>query len=237
VASPERRWLVAGFAAAVGIGLLFYPYLLEALLARFGVRISCGFLLVVSVASMAVGARARSLVDAPAWPGLAIAAVLGAGALSGQRGPLLLVPAIVYLGLADAFRRSLDREDSILERGVRLVVPEAPDFIRSYCRGVTWLWVALLGASAVAIAGLALAGAAGAWQAVTGWGIYALMLLVSGIEFFVRKTWFRYYFHGGPFDRFWSRLFPADDTEQGRRSAEYIRRYREEAAQRARARG
>jgi hypothetical protein len=87
------------------------------------------------------------------------------------------------------------------------------------------------------IAALALAGPATAWRAVTGWGIYAAMLLVSAIEFFVRKTWFRYYFHGGAFDRFWARLFPAENTEQGRQSAAYIQRYREQAARDARARG
>ena len=238
--SSERswqRWLIAGFSAAIGVGLLVYPYLMEGLLARFGVRASCGFLLVVSIVSIALGGRARSAVGVPGWPGLAIAAALGVGVLSGQRAVLLLVPAIVYLGVADFFRRSLAREDSILERGVRLMLPVAPDFIRSYCRGITWLWAALLAASAVAIAVLALAGPAAAWQAVTGWGIYALMLVVSGIEFFVRKTWFRYYFHGGPFDRLWSRLFPAENTEEGRRSAEYIRRFREQAAQSARVRG
>jgi hypothetical protein len=73
----------------------------------------------------------------------------------------------------------------------------APDFIRAYCRGVTALWAGLLAACAVAIAGLALAGSAQSWQAVTGWGIYALMLGVCAIEF-SGKTWFRYYYHGGP---------------------------------------
>ena len=190
-------------------------------------RASCGALLVVSAVSVAFGARARSAVGVGAWPGLAIAAVLGVGAVSGQRGVLLLVPAVVYLALADVFRRSLAREDSIVERAARWAVPEAPDFIRPYCRGLTWLWVAFFAASAAVIAGLALAGSAAAWRAVTGWGIYALMLLVAGLEFFVRKTWFRYYFHGGPFDRFWSSLFPAENTEQGRRSAEYVRRVRD----------
>jgi len=240
VASPERSWGrfgVAGFGAAIGIGLLAYPYLVEGLIARFGVRASCAALLLVSLVSIALRRRAPSALDVPAWPGLAIAAVLGLGVISRQRDALLLIPAIVYLGLSDLFRRSLAREDSLIERAARWIVPEAPDFIRGYCRGVTWLWAALLAASAVAIAGLALAGPASSWQAVTGWGIYALMLVVCGLEFFVRKTWFRYYFHGGPFDRLWSRLFPADNTEQGRRSAEYIRRYREQAAQSARARG
>ena len=238
--SPDRsraNALLAGFAAASLIGLLAYPYLVEGLIARLGVRASCAALLGVSLVSLALRRRAPPVLELPAWPGLAIAAVLGLGAIRGQRDALLLIPAIVYLGLADLFRRSLAREDSLIERAARWIVPEAPDFIRGYCRGVSWLWAALLAACAVAIAWLALAGPSDRWQAVTGWGIYAVMLAVSGLEFFVRKTWFRYYFHGGPFDRVWSRLFPAENTERGRRSAEYIRRFREEAAQSARARG
>ena len=53
-------------------------------------------------------------------------------------------------------------------------------------------------------------------------------LALSVVEFLFRKSWFRYYFRGGPFDRLWSRLFPAERTAQGRRSIEAIRRYREE---------
>ena len=133
------------FAVAIGVGLLAYPYLLEALLARFGVRASarrCSR----SASRSARGPRprVRSRSRSPAWPGLLIAAVLVAGALSGQRGALLLVPAIVYLGVADLFR-SEPRPRGLDPRARRaLVVPEAPDFIRCYCRGVTWLWVGLL---------------------------------------------------------------------------------------------
>jgi hypothetical protein len=90
----------------------------------------------------------------------------------------------------------------------------------------------------VAIAGLALAGRLEAWRAFTGWIVYAAMLVFGAVEFLVRKTWFRYYFHGGPFDRLWSRLFPAEATAAGRRSQAYIRARRAEiAAAQARAAG
>jgi hypothetical protein len=48
---------------------------------------------------------------------------------------------------------------------------------------------------------------------------------VMALEFFVRKTWFRYYFRNGPFERFWAQLFPAQATARGRRSMEYIEAY------------
>jgi uncharacterized membrane protein len=238
VASTERRRLAgAALLVAIGCGLLAYPYLVEVALARFGVRGACAALLALAALSFRFGAGAREALGAVAWPGWAITGVLVLGLLSGERRALWLVPAFVYLGLAETFRASLAREDSLIERCARWIVPETPDFVRSYCRKLTGFWVGFFALCAVAIAGLALAGRAGAWQAVTGWGIYALMLAISAFEFFVRKTWFRYYFHGGPFDRFWARLFPAENTEQGRRSAAYIQRYREQTAEDASARG
>jgi uncharacterized membrane protein len=240
VPSPEQRRAagrIAAIAGAIGLAVVVYPHIADALLARFGVRATCTLLFAVAVASFALRGKPRSGFGIPRWPGVAIAAVLGLGAISGQRAGLLLLPAIVYLAVADLFRLSLAREDSILERGARWIVPEAPVFIRGYCRGLTWLWAGLLAAGAVVSAGLAVAGTPEAWRAFTGWGIYAVMTAVTCVEFFVRKTWFRYYFHGGPFDRFWSKLFPAENTERGRRSAECIRRFREQAAQNARVQG
>jgi uncharacterized membrane protein len=240
VPSPEQRRAagqIAAIAAAIGLVVIVYPFIVEALLARFGVRATCTALFLVAVAWFALGRRVQSGFGIPRWPGPVMAAALGLGAITGQRAGLLLLPAIVYLAAADFFRRSLAREDSILERGARWIVPEAPDFIRVYCRGLTWLWAGLLAAGAAVSAGLAVAGTPEAWRAFTGWGIYAVMAAVTCVEFFVRKTWFRYYFHGGPFDRFWSKLFPAENTERGRRSAECIRRFREQTAQKARVQG
>lgn len=238
--SPEQRRAagqIAAVAGAIGLAVILYPHIADWLVARFGVRPTCTVLFALAVGSLALGRGLRSDWDIPRWPGVAIAGVLGLGAISGQRPGLLLLPAIIYLAVADLFRRSLAREDSILERGARWIVPAAPDFIRGYCRGLTWLWAGLLVAGAAVSAGLAVAGTPEAWRAFTGWGIYAVMTAITCVEFFVRKTWFRYYFHGGPFDRFWSKLFPAENTERGRRSAESIRRFREQAAQNARVQG
>jgi uncharacterized membrane protein len=236
----DRRWrriVVAGALAAVGVSLLGYPYLIERALARFGVRSVCAAALGLGVASFTLGRGARGAVGVAAWPALAIGGVLGLGLWTGERDALLLVPAFFYFGLAETFRASLAREDSIIERCARWLVPQTPEFVRSYCRKLTGFWVVFFALTGALTAILALAGAGDAWHALTGWGIYASMLLVSAAEFFVRKTWFRYYFHDGAFDRLWARLFPAENTEQGRRSAAYIRRVRERMAQDAAARG
>jgi len=232
-----RRLAGAAWLAATTGALLGYPHLIEHALARFGVRPVCAALLLFGAASFVLGARARATLGVVAWPGLGIAAVLAFGLATGERRALGLVPAFVYLGLAASFRASLADGGSLIERGARWLVPQTPDFVRGYCRKLTAFWVVFFAVCSLVIAMLALGGSAAAWRAVTGGWIYAAMLAISAVEFFVRKTWFRYYFHGGPFDRLWARLFPAENTEQGRRSAAYIQRYRDELAGDARARG
>jgi uncharacterized membrane protein len=241
VPSAEQRRAagrIAAIAGAIGLVVIVYPHVADALLERFGVRATCAALLALDAAWLVVSGRGRSGFAIPRWPNLAIAAVLGLGLISGHRAGLLLLPAIIYLAAADLFRLSLTtREDSILERGALWIVPEAPDFIRGYCRGLTWLWAGFFAAAAAVSAGLAVGGTPEAWRAFTGWGLYAVMTAVTVVEFLVRKTWFRHYYYGGPFDRFWSKLFPAENTERGRRSAEYIRRFRKPDAQNARVQG
>ena len=232
-----RRLAGAGWLAATTGALVAYPYLIEGALDRFGLRPVSAALLALGAASFVAGSRVRAAVGAVAWPGLGIAAVLGFALATGERRALGLVPAFVYLGLAATFHASLADGGSLIERGARWLVPETPDFVRGYCRKLTAFWVGFFVLSSMLIAGLALGGSTQVWRAVTGGWIYAAMLAISAVEFFVRKTWFRYYFHGGPFDRLWARLFPAENTEQGRRSAAYIQRYRDELAGDARARG
>jgi len=102
-----------------------------------------------------------------------------------------------------------------------------PEFIRSYCRKSTVLWSVFFLANAGILAVLAAHESAEAWARYSGRTVYAEMGVIFVVDFFVRKTWFRYYFHEGPFDRVWSHLFPAENTEAGRRSAAYIRRMKE----------
>jgi uncharacterized membrane protein len=165
--------------------------------------------------------------------GAGAAGLLGLAAVSGDARFLRLAAAWVYLGLAALFAASLRGSSSILERAARWLVPEAPPFIRGYCRVVTAAWVVFFLASAAAIGWLAVAGTAEAWLGAAGRDVWIAMGALSLLEFLVRKTWFRYYFHGGPFERLWSRLFPAERTARGRRSLRYIEAYRERLAREA----
>jgi len=226
----RNRILVGGAAAAVGAVVLVYPYLTEGVLDRFGVRPPATALLALALLPVLLAGRGP-------WPerGAALrwafVVVLAAAAITGSRTALYLVPALVHLSAAAIFHASLADEESLIERAVRFMVPEAPDFIRSYCRKLTAMWVGFFAASAAVIAALAVLGTPEQWRAFSGWIVYALMLGITAVEFCVRKTWFRYYFHGGLVDRAWSRLFPAENTPQGRRSQAYIRWVREQRAE------
>ena len=75
------------------------------------------------------------------------------------------------------------------------------------------------------------------WATLMSRDVWFAMGGVMTLEFFVRKTWFRYYFRNGPFERFWAQLFPAEATARGRRSLEYIEAYHERLGREASSRG
>jgi uncharacterized membrane protein len=223
-----NRKVAAVFAATLVIlFVVVFPWALDSLLVRFGTR-STAVVLAVLVAA-ALPLRSQVPVASPVGA-IGIATLLLGAAVTGDRVFLRLTPASIYFGLAWAAAASLRGGSSLIERGARFLVPEAPAFVGPYCRVVTALWAVFFFACALVIAVLALSAPADAWRTFTGRTVWVVMASLSALEFFVRKTWFRYYFRDGAFDRFWSRLFPAERTERGRRSMEAIRIYRERNA-------
>jgi uncharacterized membrane protein len=221
--------LAAGIGLAVGGLALVYPWVLDALLVRVGER---GLALaLLGVLALSLPVRARLLGgDGPAFwlPSAGLAALLALAAVNGDAAALRAVPAWVYLCLAGFFAASLREPDSIVERGARWIVPVAPDFIRSYCRKTTAMWAGVFVGIAAVTAWLALEDDPAAWRRFTSVTVWIVMGGLAAAEFLFRKTWFRHYARGGPFERFWSRLFPAERTERGRRSLDYIRRTKSE---------
>jgi uncharacterized membrane protein len=214
---------------AVGGLAVVYPWALDSLLERLGVRALAGGLLALLIVSIPVRAVILGGRGLAPWLSVAgLAGLLAAAAVGGTAVALRLVPAWVYACLAGFFAASLRAPDSVIERGARWIVPVAPTFIRGYCRKATGLWVLVFLGTALATAVLAVAGDTEAWRTFTSRSVWLLMGAVAGAEFLFRKTWFRYYARGGPFERFWSTLFPAERTERGRRSTAYIRRMRGE---------
>jgi uncharacterized membrane protein len=225
-------WAVGATLGLIALLLLFVaPALLDEALARLGV---IGVAIVLFVPALIAPLAAARLGDGgtpwSALAGLSIPVVLMVAVYSGDERHLRLVPAAAYLGVAAFFHASLRDEMSLMERIVRSTLPGVPDFIGAYCRGLTIFWALFFVGAALVIGNLALGPNVAAWRLATGWGIAIAMLAVMPFEFLFRKTWFRHYYFGGPFDRFWSRLFPPEATERGRRSLHYIENYRAEIA-------
>ncbi|MFN2427622.1 MAG: hypothetical protein ABR587_14370 [Candidatus Binatia bacterium] len=207
-----------------------YPLLLEALVASFG-RTAVAVVVALLAAASAIS-EARRGGPAVSIGARAAVALLGAAtALGAGIAPLLLIPACIYAALAGVFFASLRRDISLVEAGARMIQPVAPDFIGPYCRRVTALWAAVLLVNALVLAALALSAPVATWRAAAGYGVWTWMGAISLVEFLVRKTYFRNYYYGGPFERLWSRVFPAEATPMGRRSAAYIRVVREKLAE------
>jgi len=222
--------LQAAMIGAVMLAATLYPLLLETLLSVFGRGAVAVSVALLAAASTIVEARRRG----PAVSILARAAVtlLAAGsALGAGMWPLLLIPACIYATLSWVFFASLRGDTSLVEIGARMIQPVAPDFIGPYCRRVTALWGVVLLVNAIVLATLALAAPIETWRAAAGYGLWTWMGAISAAEFLVRKTYFRNYYYRGPFERVWEKLFPAEATPMGRRSAAYIRMVREKLGQ------
>jgi uncharacterized membrane protein len=219
--------LKALLLGAVMLAAALYPPLLDLAVSRFGQRTVALVVALLAALSAAAGARRRDaavLILARA----AVALLAASAALGSGLTPLLLVPSAIYAALSWVFFASLRNGPSLVERAARMIQPVAPDFIGPYCRRVTALWSALLLLNAIALGVLALAAPIDLWRVAAGYGLWTWMGAVSVVEFLVRKAYFRNYYYRGPFERVMERLFPADATPMGRRSAAYIRRVREQ---------
>jgi len=201
-----------------------YPAALPLAKATLGTRGLAVALLILLVVPLAWRVPGRLVATA----GMGV--LLAAAALSADARFLRALPAWVYGGLAVVFAASLRDAEPVIERAARWLVPEAPSFIHDYCRVVTALWAAFFLASAIAIAWLAFAATPEIWQAFTSRWLWLAMAAFGALEFFVRKTWFRYYPDDGVFNRCWSRLFPAERTARGRASMQAIDAYNAERA-------
>ena len=216
---------------AYGLLILAYPFLADAAIESYGPRAAALSFAVLGIAGYALVRRQfGAVLGLGAAPSFALAGFAVAAAIANDERFLRLIPALINLILALLFAASLREPISIIERMARLIEPHAPEFIRPYCRKVTIAWCGLFLINVGVISWLAFVGPSSAWEEYTGWMMYAAIGAFSVVEFLIRKSWFRYYFYNGPFDRVWSTLLPAENTPQGRRSAEHIRRTRERLA-------
>lgn len=149
-----------------------------------------------------------------------IAVLVLAGIWTRDPRLLQLLPVFVNLYLLISFASSLLHGPPMIERFARLIEGELPAFTHSYCRKVTMLWCAFFATNAALISSLALYASLETWTLYTGLLFYLLLASLQGVEFVVRKLWFRYY-PGGFADTFFERWFPPERTSNGRRSLAY----------------
>ena len=200
-----------------------WPLVSGWLVDALGVRALAIAILLISGASLVAANRAvPSDLALGRIDSLALVALVGAAAASGERVFLLLVPAWLQLAVARIFWRSVRDGDSIFWRAASVIEPYAPDFIRPYCRRATLLWAWVFLANALVIAVLAIAAPLAYWRTYTGWIAWAIMAKLAFVDFLVRKIYFRSYAEN-PLDRVFARLFPPEASEMGRRSNEYRR--------------
>ena len=224
---PQRPPALLLLVPTVVAVVMFYPLALQVALIEAGAR---GVALVM--AAIAIGAMPwQRRESGESWIPLPHRAVFGtllaAALLLDEAVFLRLLPAVAQWALFSAFFGSLRDPQSLIERGARMLQPFAPDFIGPYCRKVTAVWSGFFLINALAIAGLAIAAPVSWWSLYTSWILMGVVTVIFAVEFAVRKSWFRYY-PGGPVDRVFAALLPAEKTEQGRRSVAYIHDKRKE---------
>lgn len=216
---PSPRLLAA--LGLAGLAALVYPAAVERALGSWGPRGVAAALLCAGIVSVLVLRRQRGV------PGLGVAAralLLALPVLTlltGSELPLRLVPAGIQLAVAAVFLLSLRGGSSILREAARRMHPYAPDFIGPYCRRVTVVFAGIFALQAFLLAALAVAPPARGWASQTSALVWAPVVAASAVEWFVRKSVFRYY-GDGPIDRLLGALMPPERTARGRRSLEYI---------------
>ena len=227
--SGPAVWKIATAVSQVVL-FLAYPFIVFFAYQKLDTRAAAGVLLALYALSLALRIRgpAHELWEL-VREHLGLVVLIALAMITGSRLILQLLPIAVSLYLLVTFGRSLRAGPPICERMARLVDPDLPDFCVPYCRKITIAWCSFLAFNSVCIAWLAWFGPFEWWALYTGLIAYLLLGAVFAIEFSVRKLWFRYY-RDGLLDRIFARLFPAENTENGRRSLAYVRRRNERAA-------
>jgi uncharacterized membrane protein len=218
---------VLALVGAGMLGALVFPLLAVWAIDAWGPRATGAALFALGLASFApwLVRRARPDTRGGLWLRGLVLLLPGLAALSGDVRFLMLVPAAIEALLSAAFIGSLAGGGSILQKAALTLEPEAPDFIGPYCRKATLAFATLFALQALALVGLALAPPEPGWALRASLVVWAPTLVATALEFTVRKAWFRHY-GPGLVDRLLRKLMPPENTTQGRRSLDYIRKRR-----------
>jgi uncharacterized membrane protein len=133
---------------------------------------------------------------------LAMAGIIGAAGLSGSPLALRLAPFAVSLTFIALFAGSLRQGHlPIIERFARLTKPDLPREHVRYCRGLTVIWVVVLGGNSCLVLGAAFMPTDALWAILVGPVSYGLLGMVFTVEYLYRKWRFQDFEPGNPIDR------------------------------------
>jgi uncharacterized membrane protein len=121
---------------------------------------------------------------------IAIALILGAYYVQTLTAKIL--PVLVQLTLMVFFGRGLfgDKEQTFIERVVRLQFPESPPAVSVYCRQLNWVWTVFFAGNALLCTLLAIWGNGYWWAFYNGVLIYVLMGVLGMGEYIYRRIHF-----------------------------------------------
>lgn len=213
-------------AAAAALAVIGYPFVADAALDRFGVRPFAAAVLGLGALTL----LARAALDRAHLRNVLLehggAVALGLLALiSGSELWLRLFPVLVNATLCAVFLASRREDPCLVEEVARWIEPHLPPFVRDYCRVLTLAWAGFFAAAAIGIGAVALLDPA-SWRLAAVPAYFGVLFGLSAVEFVFRKVWFRHY-TSRRIDQWFSRHFPAERTERGRRSLAYIQQMRE----------
>ncbi len=206
-ALPARRGAWASIASAVAA--VAYPLVVWLGLTRFGAR-GLGVVM-LAVLLPVVALRLWRAPREHLWPALrvplAVAALIGLGALLDDPHFVLAMPVLVNAVLFAGFSSTLARPVSMVERFARLSHPDMSAAHVRYCRRVTAVWSAFFLVNGAVAGWLALFSPLALWTLYTGVIAYVLVGALFTVEYVVRKWRFREY-GAGLHDRLLALLFP-----------------------------
>lgn len=186
------------FDAAV---LVAYPAIVYFGLTRLGVRWTALILLVLvgrRFIALALGDRGTSRIVI--LQAVAMAAIIGAAAVSGSAFALRITPLCVSLTFIAQFAASL-KGAPLIERFARLARPALPPEHAAYCRRLTEIWTAVLALNSLLLLGAAFIEDEAIWTLVVGPMSYGMLGLVFAIEYLYRKRRFQEFDAKNPLDR------------------------------------
>jgi len=124
------------------------------------------------------------------WKFLLFGVLLLFGALFFQVFSAKVIPIFINMAMFFIFYKTLQTDESLIERFAKLDFPELPDGIPEYCRQVTWLWVGFFAMNMMVCTGLALWANDALWALYNGVIIYFLLGTLMVSEYVWRRLRF-----------------------------------------------